>query len=147
MPIISIACADRQRGNVVFGCLRMLFCYNSFMDRADLDIKRREYRELLRRSVDTVVSRLSGPAVERISLFGSYARGRADLFTDLDILVIMQTDRPFIERAGEIHSMLRLPVDADVICYTPEEFGRMRDSAFVRKILEDEVVLYEKKSG
>jgi len=147
MPIISIACADRQRGNVVFGCLRMLFCYNSFMDRADLDIKRREYRELLRRSVDTVVSRLAGPAVERISLFGSYARGRADLFTDLDILVIMQTDRPFIERAGELHSLLSLPVDADVICYTPEEFRRMRDSAFVRKILEDEVVLYEKKSG
>jgi len=117
------------------------------MDRAYLDLKRREYRELLRRLVDTVVSRLAGPTVEKISLFGSYARGRADLFSDLDILVIMQTDRPFIERAGEIHSLLNLPVDADVICYTPEEFRRMRDTAFVRKILEDEVVLYEKKSA
>lgn len=112
-----------------------------------LALKRQEYRELLRQSAGAIVSKLESLNVEKISLFGSYARGRADLFTDLDVLVILDTDKPFIERAGEIYSMLCLPVDADVLCYTPEEFRRMRDTPFIKKILEDEVVLYAKKSA
>ena len=115
------------------------------MDSTVLALKRQAYRELLRCSAGAIASKLAPLDVERISLFGSYARGRADLFTDLDVLVIMNTDKPFIERAGEICSLLCLPVDADILCYTPEEFRRMRDTPFIRKILEDEVVLYEKK--
>jgi len=117
------------------------------MESTALAIKRKEYRELLRRSVGEIAARLAPLDIEKISLFGSYARGRADLFTDLDVLVIMNTDKPFIERAGEIHSLLCLPVDADILCYTPQEFRRMRDEPFIKKILEDEVVLYEKKAG
>ncbi len=117
------------------------------MDHAALAFKRQEYRELLRRSAGGIAAKLATLDVEKISLFGSYARGRADLFTDLDVLVIMNTDKPFIERAGEIHSLLSLPVDVDVLCYTPQEFGRMCDTPFIKKILEDEVVLYEKKPG
>ena len=116
------------------------------MDDTALSLKRQEYRELLRSSAGAIASKLASLDVEKISLFGSYARGRADLFTDLDVLVIWNTDKPFIERAGMIHGMLALPVDLDVLCYTPEEFRRMRDTPFIRKILEDEVVLYEKKS-
>ena len=110
-------------------------------------LKRQEYRELLRRSVEGIASRLAPLDAEKISLFGSYARGRADLFTDLDVLVIMNTDKPFIERAGDIYRLLCLPVDADVLCYTPEEFRRMCDTPFMKKILEDEVILYEKQSA
>ena len=52
--------------------------------------------------------------MNRLSLFGSYTTGKADLFTDLDILVIMDTDKPFIDRLKEIHSLLALPVDIDI---------------------------------
>jgi len=117
------------------------------MDSTALALKRQEYRELLRRSAGAVVDKMATLDVEKISLFGSYARGRADLFTDLDVLVIMETDKPFIERSGEIHRLLALPVDADILCYTPEEFRRMCGTPFIKKILEDEVVLYEKKPG
>ena len=117
------------------------------MDSTTLAFKRQEYRELLRRSVGGIAGKLATLDVEKISLFGSYARGRADLFTDLDVLVIMNTDKPFIERAGDIYSLLCLPVDADVLCYTPEEFRRMCETPFMKQILEDEVILYEKKSA
>jgi len=129
---------------LTFSNHRPLFCYNTAMDSTALALKRKEYRELLRHSAGEIATKLEVLDAEKISLFGSYARGRADLFTDLDILIIMETDKPFIERAGEIHSLLCFPVDADILCYTPEEFRRMCDTPFIKKILEDEVVLYEK---
>ena len=35
---------------------------------------------------------------ERVSLFGSCARRREDLFTHLDVLVVMRGEEPFVER-------------------------------------------------
>jgi predicted nucleotidyltransferase len=117
------------------------------MDKETLAHKRREYRELLHYSVGEIVTKLSRLNVKRISLFGSYTRGRSDLFTDLDVLVIMDTDKPFTERITEIYSLLALPVDADILCYTPQEFQRMKETPFLKKALADEVVLYEKRTN
>ncbi|HLB62362.1 MAG TPA: nucleotidyltransferase domain-containing protein [Actinomycetota bacterium] len=83
------------------------------------------------------------PGVRRVSLFGSYARGSADLFTDLDVLVVQETDEPFVARHRSLYRALALPVDLDLICYTPQEFVALRDRPFLREILRQEVVLYE----
>lgn len=112
---------------------------------AKMKEKRNHYRRLLHMSVKKIVDVLA-PKVERISVFGSYPRGRSDLFTDLDILVIMNTEKPFLERTREIYSLLCLPVDADILCYTPEEFEKLKARGFFKKILAEEVVLYEKGS-
>jgi predicted nucleotidyltransferase len=105
--------------------------------------KRREYQKLLKESLERVVKELSS-RVEKISVFGSYPKKAPDLFTDLDILIIMKTDKPFLERMREIYSLLALPVDADILCYTPEEFERISKRGFFRRLLREEVVLYEK---
>lgn len=55
----------------------------------------------------------------------------------------MNTEKSFIERSKEIYSLLSLPVDADILCYTPDEFDKMKDRGFFKKILAEEVVLYE----
>ena len=107
-----------------------------------LEDLRREHSRLLEESVKKTVEMLSGRA-EKISLFGSYARGRSDLFTDLDILIIMKTEMSFIDRLKEIYSLLALPVDADILCYTPEEVERLKNRGFLKKVLAEEVVLYE----
>ncbi len=109
----------------------------------DIERKRIEYSKLLKTSVEMIIAKLKDK-VEKISIFGSYSQGRSDLFTDLDILIIMKTDKPFLERLKEIYSLLALPVDADIICYTPEEFERMKKRGFLKKILEKEVVIYER---
>lgn len=114
-----------------------------------LNNKRKEYKKLLDESLKRLVEKLSGK-VDKISLFGSYARsyphGKADLFTDLDILIIGESDKPFVERLGWIYSYLTLPVDADILWYTPEEFEKIKDRGFIRNILKDEIVLYERKT-
>ena len=109
-----------------------------------LDDLRREHSRLLEESVKRIVRVLSG-RVEKISLFGSYAHGRSDLFTDLDILIIMKTEKSFADRLKEIYSTLALPVDADIFCYTPEELERIKNRGFFKKILAEEVALYEKR--
>jgi predicted nucleotidyltransferase len=108
--------------------------------------KRKKYQELLKESLERVVKVLSARA-ERISIFGSYPKKDADLFTDLDLLIIMKTDKPFLERLKEIYSLLALPVDADILWYTPEEFERMRNRGFFQSILREEIVLYERGRG
>jgi predicted nucleotidyltransferase len=95
--------------------------------------------------VDRLVSTLfTLHEVQRISLFGSYARGRHDLFTDLDVLVILETAKPFVERLSALYSLLSVPVDLDLLCYKPEEWADIRTRPFFKNLLADEVVLYEK---
>jgi len=65
--------------------------------------------------------------VERVSTFGSYARGRRDLLTD--------TEREFVDRVRMLYECLAAPVDVDLLCYTPREFQALRDSPFLRHTL------------
>lgn len=79
---------------------------------------------------------------KELSLFGSYARGRRGLFTDLDVLIVMETEEEFTARLKRVYSLLNLPVDCDVICYTPEEIKKLQAKGFLKRILKEEVALY-----
>ncbi|RLA85571.1 MAG: nucleotidyltransferase domain-containing protein [Deltaproteobacteria bacterium] len=114
----------------------------------DLSLKRKEYVKRLQEAVDRlreVLSRI--PDVERVILFGSYARGRRDLLTDLDVLVVMRTGLSPLERLRWLYRRLSLPVDMDLICLTPEEFEEQKFAPFFRKVLEEGEVIYEKEPG
>lgn len=114
----------------------------------NLSAQRAAYAQSLdeaRRRVVEILSKI--PGIRRVSLVGSAARGRRDLFTDLDLLVIWDTDKPIVERSKLLHSLLDLSVDLDVICYTPREFRELRDLPFLRRLMSEEVVLYETQSA
>jgi predicted nucleotidyltransferase len=108
--------------------------------------RRSAYANLLKVSISRIVDTLSAlEEVEKVSLFGSYTRGKVDLFTDLDVLVIMKTDMSFPDRLRVLYSKLALPVDLDLLCYTPDEWENLRDRPFFRAALQEEMVLHEKK--
>lgn len=53
--------------------------------------------------------RLRGiPEVHKVILFGSYAKGRRDLFTDLDLIVVMDSRDDFVTRCAELARIFRL---------------------------------------
>lgn len=111
-----------------------------------LDQKREEYQLMLERSLGDVVTKLQGvPGMLRISVFGSFAKGRRDLFTDLDIMVVMDTHMDPVERLKQLYSVASQPVDLDLVCYNPEEFDSLRGTGWLEGILRDEKVLYERK--
>ena len=68
---------------------------------------------------------LAAAGAKRAVAFGSYARGAADAWSDLDLAVVIDTDLGRFERAGllaELHDAL--PVSLDLLVYTPAEFAR-----------------------
>ena len=86
----------------------------------------------------------------RVIAFGSYARGEADEFSDLDLLIVANTDRPFIDRFKDYMGVWRaawLPVDLFV--YTQQELDEMvaAGNGFVTTALAEGKVIYEARSG
>lgn len=80
-------------------------------------------------------------------LFGSYARGDADQFSDLDLIVVAETGRPFVERFKDFSGVWRVsPVKRiDMFVYTPEEFESMQraDNPFISRALEEGKIIFE----
>lgn len=81
----------------------------------------------------------------KIILFGSSARKEIGLLSDIDIIAIMQTKMGFVDRTREIYRNIK-PRSVDILVYTPKEFSRMKNSAFLRNSLKDSKVLYEEKT-
>lgn len=103
---------------------------------ASLAKKRSAYRQDLEKASRSILRQLSAmPEVEKVFLFGSYAAGRRDLFTDLDLLVVMDTPKNFITRTTELYRKIQSGVDLDMLVYTPEEFEQQKNKPFIRKSL------------
>lgn len=83
---------------------------------------------------------------ERIILFGSYAQGEVDEWSDIDLALIREDDAPFLERTRRVLALLQPRVGLDVLVYTPQEFAALsRSRAFVRQeIVGKGRVVYER---
>lgn len=101
--------------------------------------------ELLQEIVRRIVQAVDP---DRIILFGSHAYGDPHAESDLDLLVIMPSDRPRWQRPIPIYNALRgLLIPKDVVVYTPEEVEEWSEipQAFVTTAIRKGRVLYEKK--
>jgi len=82
---------------------------------------------------------------ERVILFGSYARGGATADSDVDLLVIMDHDKPRnIEQSIEIQLATGATFPMDLIVRRPDEVhDRLgANDSFIRGVLADGEVLY-----
>lgn len=85
---------------------------------------------------------------EKIILFGSYAADNPKADSDLDLLVIKETDKPKHHRSFDIRkSLIGTKIPIDILVYTPKEFvERSTDrSSFLFNALKTSRVLYERK--
>ncbi len=115
----------------------------------------REYRPMRGRSVEpdgfdySVVDEAVGRIVDAVSphliiIFGSVARGTARKGSDIDILVVMDSDKPWDERYEVDLALMPLPVPKDVIVVTPQEFKEWKDDEynFIYEIVHTGYVAY-----
>ncbi|GAB4578833.1 MAG: hypothetical protein Fur0022_15700 [Anaerolineales bacterium] len=61
----------------------------------------------------------------KIILFGSMTEGNPRLWSDIDIVVVRETDKNFIDRAMEIRDKFHTRVGLDLLVYAPAEFKQM----------------------
>jgi len=74
--------------------------------------------------------------VHEAYLFGSWARGEADALSDIDLIVVAPSARPFVERFRDYPELLCAPTGIDLLVYTPDEFARERRvNRFIRHAL------------
>lgn len=83
---------------------------------------------------------------ETIILFGSHAWGTPGPESDVDLLVVKESEKRRIEREGELRTLLfgnRFPA-MDLLIYTPDELRRRLQLGdfFVRELLDRGRVLY-----
>ncbi len=100
----------------------------------------------LAEKLDVIVSDLKKYNVEKIILFGSSARGDADEFSDIDIVVVKNTDKPFVKRLRDTALLCKLDEPIDILVYTPQEIEQMKkaENFFIEKVLTEGRVLYER---
>ena len=81
----------------------------------------------------------SSKDVLRIGYFGSYARGDWGVGSDLDLVVVVKRAEEPFERRGAQWDTTGLPVAADLLVYTQEEWDRLgRESGrLYRTIMEE----------
>ena len=61
----------------------------------------------------------------RLGYFGSYARGDAGVGSDLDLVAIVESSAEPFHRRALAWDLLDLPVPAELLVYTQEEWERM----------------------
>ena len=80
---------------------------------------------------------------QRVILFGSVAREEIGEWSDLDLIVVLNSDQPFIKRLGLLYERIQPRVGLDLMAYTPQEFEAIRERPFIRQALREGKVLYE----
>jgi len=80
-----------------------------------------------------------------VFLFGSYARNQAGRDSDVDFLVIAESDLPRHKRSRQIHMMFKpYPFPMDILVYTPDEVNKESEFeiSFISRALKEGKKLY-----
>ncbi|MDI7269280.1 MAG: nucleotidyltransferase domain-containing protein [Myxococcota bacterium] len=81
--------------------------------------------------------------VRRVVLFGSLAEGRVRRASDVDLVVVVDTDRRFLDRLDDLYRALCPRVALDLLALTPAEFQRLAtESPWLRRALARGRVLH-----
>ncbi len=94
---------------------------------------RLRYNELTNELDRMVINIIEKYNPEKIILFGSAANGNVTKWSDIDLIVIKNTDKSFYERLVEIVKIAQPNVAADIIVYTPDEEQQMKNDLFYQE--------------
>jgi len=99
-------------------------------------------KEELERGLKKIVERLKkDESIRLVLLFGSMARGDIGSESDIDLIIVKETDKKFLDRLDEFYEDADIAMD--LLVYTPDEFERMKKRSFIKRVSEEGVILYE----
>ncbi len=84
---------------------------------------------------------------DKIVLFGSYAYGTPHVYSDVDLLVVMDSTQRVFDRMRQVRKAAKVPsLPMDILVFTPAEMKARLDMGdhFYREVLSKGRVLYER---
>lgn len=90
-----------------------------------------------------------GFSPDKIILFGSYATGQANEDSDLDLLIVKDTDLPMHKRNIEIRrALIGTKVPMDLLVYTNSEFENEKNQkySFLYQLTDKTRTLYDRQN-
>ena len=98
---------------------------------------------------DIIQSIIRNYSPQKIVLFGSYARGEAHEGSDIDLMVIKETSKRFIDRIAEVIQLNKTLLTLEPMVYSPLEFETMKKEKrdFIMTIEEGGIEIYDERSG
>ncbi len=100
--------------------------------------------------INDIVNRIAfGFNPDKIILFGSYAAGNPNSDSDIDLLIIKDTDLPKHKRSFDIQKSLRgSMIPLDILVYTQKEFEQEQHNkySFLSSAIKTSKILYERKA-
>ena len=78
-------------------------------------------------------------------LFGSFAKGTQTRKSDVDLMIITETDKRFFDRHDDYESIHQILSDSsvDMLIYTSDELSKISHRVFIKQILEEGEIIYE----
>ena len=82
---------------------------------------------------------------QKVILFGSFAYGQPTKDSDVDLLIVMDTDEPPLHVAAKIAATIEHPFPLDIVVCTPVEFAAavQRKGVFATEAATKGITLYE----
>ena len=75
------------------------------------------------------LAQLQGKDVIEAYLVSSLAKKTQNVWSDIDIIIIKQTDMPFLERPREFFDLFDLGIPVDILVYSPQEVKEQEKNA------------------
>ena len=100
------------------------------------------------KKIDEVVIRIASRFnPDKIILFGSYANGTPNEDSDLDLLIVQDSDLPMQKRGLDIRlSLIGTKIPMDILIYTKSEFDQENNNnfSFLNSAMKNSKILYER---
>jgi predicted nucleotidyltransferase len=80
----------------------------------------------------------------RAYVFGSVARGEADEASDVDVVLVRETQREFFDRIRDVFDLVFALGRADMLIYTPQELAELtgeEPSFFLQNVVREGVCI------
>jgi predicted nucleotidyltransferase len=99
-------------------------------------------RARLQAETQRLVEQLKALGAVQVILFGSLARGRISLFSDIDLLVLFDREQSAHELTRWVYQNINAAEAIDILAFDRRAFRQVRDRPFFRKILNEGKVLH-----
>ena len=79
-------------------------------------------------------------------VFGSWARGTNTRRSDLDLAVVLQTNRAFLDRRQDLRGIEDVldGLHPELLIYAPGELEAISHRPFIRRVLSEGITIYER---